>query len=278
MSHDVSQLSRRQKLQLLSKTLRTFRLTDEVGLSELFLGSKLPTKARVAKHLRSSAVLLPPSITADFLAEHIVSAFVAAEPDCASDEPSMRILFLAANPTHTTHLDLEEELRSLEQELRGVKLRDSISLIAQHAVRPDDLVRHVRAEKPNVIHFSGHGSTTGIILRNDTGGHQAVEGEHLKRFLRGREVDLVFLNSCYSKHQADAIRSAVKTVVGTTGAVNDVAARRFTVAFYRSLGEGLSVRDAFRDAKDAVVLHGLTDVFHCGGDLDLVLVADPDVR
>src|SRR5207245_2509466 len=104
-------------------------------------------------------------------------------------------------------------------------------LIARHAVRPDDLIRHVRAEKPNVIHFSGHGSTTGIILRDDSGGYQAVAGANLKRFLEGRGVELVVLNACYSKSQADTIKGAVKTVVGTTDAVGDEAARRFTVAF-----------------------------------------------
>src|SRR5260370_15437847 len=42
---------------------------------------------------------------------------------------TMRILFLAANPSQTSRLDLEDELRNLEQELRGVKFRDSITLI-----------------------------------------------------------------------------------------------------------------------------------------------------
>jgi hypothetical protein len=185
----------------------------------------------------------------------------------------MRILFLAANPSKTSRLDLEEELRSLEDELRGVKFRDSIALIARHAVRPDDLVRFVRAENPNVIHFSGHGSTAGIILRDDDGGFKAIAGVTLRRFLTGRGVDLVVLNACYSKDQADAVLGAVNTVIGTTDAVEDEAARRFTVAFYRSLGDGLPVREAFRDGGDAVALHGLNDVFHGGGDLDLVLVS-----
>jgi hypothetical protein len=189
---------------------------------------------------------------------------------------TMRILFLAANPSQTSPLDLEEELRSLEQELRAVRFRDSITLIARHAARPDDLVRHVREHKPNVIHFSGHGSTTGIILRDDTGGYQAVEGTNLRRFLEGRGVDLVVLNACYSKGQAATIHGAVRVVVGTIDAVGDEAARRFTVAFYRSLGNGLSVREAFRDGGDAVALHGLIDVFHSGGDLDLTFVSATD--
>jgi CHAT domain len=252
-----------------------FRLTDDDGLAELFLEPALPTKASIVRHLRSRAVLLPPSITADFLAEQILSAFHAAKPSPnVLDRGSVRILFLAANPMTTSPLDLEEELRSLELELRGTKFRDSIKLVARHAVRPDDLVRYVRDENPNIIHFSGHGSASGIILRNDSGGDHPVEGPWLKTFLRGRGVDLVVLNACYSKNQADLIRSAVKAVVGTTDAVEDEAARRFTAAFYRSLGNGLSVREAFRDGTDAVVLQGLRDVFHSDGDLDLVLVAD----
>jgi CHAT domain-containing protein len=190
----------------------------------------------------------------------------------AGRQKEMRILFLAANPTETSPLDLEEELRKLEAELRSVKFRDSIALVARHAVRPDDLVRHVRSEKPNVLHFSGHGTAKGIILRTDTGGYQEVEGRTLERFLNGRGVELVVLNACYSKGQADTIQRAVRGVVGTTDAVADEAARRFSVAFYRSLGDGYSVRDAFRDGGDAVALHGLEDVFHAAGDLELALV------
>ena len=190
----------------------------------------------------------------------------------SGEVPKMRILFLAANPSQTSYLDLEEELRGIEQQLRGVKFRDSIKLIARHAIRPDDLILYVREDKPNVIHFSGHGSKKGIILRADSGGYHEVDGVSLRQFLEGRGVDLVVLNACYSRGQADTIQGAVRTVVGTTDAVGDEAARRFSVAFYRSLGNGLSVREAFRDGRDAVALHGLIDVFHSEGELDLMLV------
>jgi len=57
--------------------------------------------------------------------------------------------------------------------------------------------------------------------------------------------------------------------MGTTTAVGDEDARRFAVAFYRSLGNGLSVEEAFRDGTDTVVLSGGTDVFKSRGDLNL---------
>ena len=259
-------------MELLSKTLRTFRLTDDDDLAELFLGPKLPTVARVTRYIRSKAILLPPSITPSFLADQILSAFRDAKPRSSQTEvESLRILFLAANPTTTSRLDLEEELRSLELELKSTNFRDSVRLVARHAVRPDDLVRYVREENPNVIHFSGHGSKNGIVLRNDAGSDHAVEGQQLERFLRSRGIEIVVLNACYSESQAVAVRCAVRAVVGTTDVVEDEAARRFTIAFYRSVGNGLSIREAFRDGTDAVALHGLNDVFHADGDLDFAL-------
>ena len=61
-------------------------------------------------------------------------------------------------------------------------------------------------------------------------------------------------------------------IVGTTAAVEDEAARRFTAAFYRALGDGLAIAEAFRDGTDATVLHGLQDVFWSSGELDRVLL------
>jgi len=184
----------------------------------------------------------------------------------------MRILFLAANPTTTSHIDLEEELRSLESELRGVKYRDQVILTARHAVRPDDLVRFVRSERPTVVHFGGHGSGRGIILRNDEGGYTEVTGASLRRFFLNRGVRLVVLNACYSQEQAKLLSDSVSAVVGTTEVLKDRAAHRFTTAFYRALGEGYSIREAFRDGGDAVILDNREDVFWSNGELDQLLV------
>jgi CHAT domain len=184
----------------------------------------------------------------------------------------LKILFLAANPVDTDRLDLEEELRSIENELRAVKYRDKISFIAKHAVRADDLVRLIRSERPNVIHFSGHGSTDGIVLRDERGEAVLVRGVSLSRLLKERSVDLVVLNACYSQEQARPIEANVKAVIGTRQSVGDEAARRFSTAFYRTLGDGHSIREAFRDGRDAVDLHNLEDVFQIAGNPDIVMV------
>jgi hypothetical protein len=41
---------------------------------------------------------------------------------------------------------------------------------------------------------------------------------------------------------------------------------------YQQLFTGSTIEAAFKDARDTVGLHGLPDVFHADGALDLVLV------
>lgn len=181
------------------------------------------------------------------------------------------ILFLASNPLATSRLDLEEELRVVENELRAVAFRDEVLLVVGHAVRPDDLVKLVREKQPTVVHFSGHGSTEGICLRDDAGDAMLVSGESLQRLFRDRGVELVVLNACFSQKQALTISKVVPAVVGTTSAVGDHAARHFSAAFYRTIGNGLSIKEAFRDGSDAVAAYGLTDVFCTMGDQSRIL-------
>lgn len=191
--------------------------------------------------------------------------------------PSARILFLAANPLTTSHLDLEEELRGIEAELRAVRFRHDITLTTGHAARADDLVRLLRQHQPSIVHFSGHGEPDGIVLRTEAG-HAVVPGDALTRLFRDRGVALVVLNACYSDTQARQLLQAVPAVIGTTDAVDDEAARRFSVAFYRTLGNGHPVKDAFRDAGDAVAIHALVDVFAAHGDLEQLLCGVPRTR
>jgi hypothetical protein len=249
----------------------------------LFCGAGVPGDVWDADHVRYRWLLMQAlyvtyglSIPAALLSLAVVLLRSRAEASAAAGEVAravpVRILFLAANPLDTSHVDLEEELRGIEHELRAVKFRDAFALTARHAIRADDLIREVREQAPRIIHFSGHGSEEGILLRSDHDASQAVQGRDLAQFLKDRGVKLVVLNACYSTYQASEIASAVEAVVGTTDAVDDEAARRFSVAFYRALGEGLSVREAFRDGRDAVTLHGLDDVFRCEGNLDLVFV------
>jgi hypothetical protein len=59
----------------------------------------------------------------------------------------VRILFLASNPGGTSQLDLLEEMREVELQIRGVKYRDQILFEVAPAARPADVIEALREEK-----------------------------------------------------------------------------------------------------------------------------------
>ena len=173
-----------------------------------------------------------------------------------------KILFLAANPDDTDHLALDEECRSIDQKIREADHRDSLELINKWAVRADDLLQYLNQYAPNVIHFSGHGTETSeIVLKDDQGGSKPVSSAALKQLftaLKGN-IKLVMLNACYSRSQAEAIVQVIDCAVGMKTEIGDSAAIAFAASFYRAIGFGASVKDAFEQGRTALMLEGIPE-------------------
>src|SRR6185437_1947934 len=97
---------------------------------------------------------------------------------------SLRILFLAANPTSSAPLDLTRESRRIEERIDAGKRRSNLELVTHWAVRRADLQRILLEEKPHVLHFSGHGSTRSqLLLEDDDGNPAPVEKEALANLI-----------------------------------------------------------------------------------------------
>ena len=141
----------------------------------------------------------------------------------------MRILLIAANSQWTERLDLEEELRGLQDVLKQTRYRDAVELEIGHAARPEDLAPLLSEVNPDIVHFSGHGSEAGIILRDANGNSVEVTGEALRDALKGRGVKLVVFNVCYAADNARTVSDAVDCVIGTTQALEDGMAGLFSV-------------------------------------------------
>src|SRR5687767_3213502 len=91
------------------------------------------------------------------------------------------ILFLSANPKETSTLNLDIELREIDECLRQSDLQDSFKLQSQWAVKVDDIQGHLLRFKPTILHFSGHGSTAGeLIFLNSKNQAQTVSIEALE--------------------------------------------------------------------------------------------------
>lgn len=160
----------------------------------------------------------------------------------------IKILFMTANPEGTTALRLDEEIRSINEQIRAAQHRASFRIVQERAVRTTDIISHLRRHKPQVVHFSGHGSDYGeIILEDQNGKSSAVTSDALEDLFRQLKYNIrcVVLNACFSKNQAKAISKSIECVVGMGTVVTDRAAILFASAFYQTLGFGDSLQEAF---------------------------------
>jgi hypothetical protein len=172
----------------------------------------------------------------------------------------IRALFLAANPLDTERLSLDKEIREIVSKIRSSEYRDLVELISIWAVRPDDLLQSLNTYKPQIVHFSGHGSSTGeIILVDRNGSAKPVPAVALKALFTTLKdnIQVVILNACFSKIQAEAIIQVVDCAIGMVAEIGDEAAITFISSFYRAIGFGRSVQDAFEQGKIALMLEGI---------------------
>jgi hypothetical protein len=161
----------------------------------------------------------------------------------------IKILFLAANPLDTTYLRLDEEIRSIDQALRQTEFRDRFDIRPHLAVRVGDIQDLLLRHRPDIVHFSGHGSESSeIILQDSAGMGRVVPAGGLSALFSVLKDNIrcVVLNACYTEGQAAAIAQHIDCVVGMSRAFADVAAISFATAFYRALGYGRDVETAFK--------------------------------
>lgn len=164
----------------------------------------------------------------------------------------IRLLVLIANPVLESQapLRLDAEVRLIEEALRRSRYRDRFELFTQLATRSDDLRRSLLHHRPQIVHFSGHGTgEDGLLLENDANEMQAVSNEALSQFFsifKAGEIECVLLNACYSEVQANAIHQFVDCVIGMNQPINDTAAVKFAEGFYDALGSGSLYDEAFQ--------------------------------
>lgn len=174
----------------------------------------------------------------------------------------VKILVLATNPEETDPLRLDKEVRSIDQALRQSRFRDKFQLDQQWAVRVSDLQPLLLRYKPDIVHFSGHGSESSeIILEDSEGNSKPVPASALSRLfsLLKDNIQCVVLNACYSEVQAEAIAQHINCVIGMSQAIGDDAAISFSGAFYGALGDGRDVKTAFELGCNQINLEDLDD-------------------
>jgi hypothetical protein len=192
----------------------------------------------------------------------------------------LKILFLAANDPQG-RLQVDEEYHGINHAV--VQCRTRLELVANLAVRRDEIQRGLLHHMPGVVHFGGHGTRAGALSFHGEAGEVTGAGfGALLDALRDR-VQLVVLNACFSATQAESIRDSVGIAIGMDSPISDAAAVAFSGAFYEALAYGRSVLQAFQLGRAAITLRGMPDeaaiprlLVRCDVDASQVILIAPD--
>ncbi len=189
----------------------------------------------------------------------------------------IKILFLASNPSDAARLGLDKELREIQDRLDD---KNKFELIQRSAVRPQDLLRKIVDNKPQIVHFAGHGMRTGeLCLEDEQRNTHRLRPEALAALFKlvSEHVKCVVINTCFSQDQANAIAEHIPFVIGMRKAIGDKAAIEFATGFYTALETDQSIEKieaAFELGRVAIQLAGIP-----AEDLTPVLIfGDPKVR
>jgi hypothetical protein len=168
------------------------------------------------------------------------------------------ILLMSANPKGMTDLNLSNENRKIDRALQLGTERDSFNIEVAQAVCLEDIDYFILRHKPFIVHFSGHGTgEKGLVFEDE----KLVDAEALAGMfaLLAGEIDCVVLNACYSEIQAKAIAKHINYVIGMNQPIGDCAAIEFADGFYKALGFGKDVEQAYQWGCNAIQRAGIPE-------------------
>lgn len=167
------------------------------------------------------------------------------------------ILFLAGNPrTLGEHdLRLDREVREIDDNVLRTQFRDAIRFVPHVATRIRDVTEALNRHRPDIVHFSGHGSESGLVFDDNHGNPHDVDFSQFGLLLQvaTKPVRLVVFNACDSAQQAELACDFVDAAIGMNTSIQDDDAKEFAGAFYNSLGYANSIRTAFDQAVAHVI-------------------------
>lgn len=173
----------------------------------------------------------------------------------------MKVLGVFANPRGSSALRLGEEDRTIRECIRRSRLRDQIQLTIVHAATIDDLRRALLDDEFSVVHFSGHGTNSGLVFEDRDGALYVPPMDALASLLLEYcpPLECVVLNACYSISQGKLTSFGLPWTIAMELPISDDAAIQFAGAFYDSLAAGKAFDFSFRQGLHALRLAGHPD-------------------
>lgn len=167
------------------------------------------------------------------------------------------VIFLAFANDHIDYLyKLTEEQQAIREALRPL-VREGLCEVVYETDTDLDKIWNTfndYRDRIAIFHYGGHAEDYSLLLKKSSGERELAHGEGLVSFLgQQKGLQLVFINGCCTKRQAEELRDrGVPAVIGTSEPVNDAAATQLSATFYRGLAAGRSLQQAWLGARDLV--------------------------
>ena len=174
-----------------------------------------------------------------------------------SNDPQLRLLLLAANPSDEASNHAATEQQRIEDAIREEGKKDKVKLRPIPVVYLDRFAETIATEQPHVVHFAGHGTEDDYLLfvRKDAETSHPVPLATLQTVFQTLieqlhvPIQMVVLNACSSIDIARALSRWVPFTVGMKGKIPVSAAIAFGVGLYRGIAMGKSIHEAVEFGK-----------------------------
>ncbi|MGY3487351.1 hypothetical protein ACVW1C_005234 [Bradyrhizobium sp. USDA 4011] len=176
----------------------------------------------------------------------------------------LSVLYLTADPNKAHSLRVDAEVRKVKEAIRASEYRDNVIVEYSPAAGLKTLLNGLNDFRPQIIHFSGHGSAGGIAMDNGRVGAKADESISFSLLAKALAAtdnppQIVVLNSCDSSGARRALLKLGLIVVSMRTSISDLAAITFAPRFYAAIASGQSIRSAFSQGAVAVEAASITE-------------------
>jgi hypothetical protein len=156
----------------------------------------------------------------------------------------IKILFLSASPRDLSTLKPDVEFRRIFEKIGS---SETFEMYSVSAIRKSDLIPMLLKNKPDIAHFTGHGSEDGIYLENDSRTGDLLDQNDLAEIFErlSRKPRLLFLSSCLTATNIKRLAGVIDFVVASEARIEERAATIFAATFYSHLAYGEMVKNSF---------------------------------
>ncbi|MEU8357357.1 CHAT domain-containing protein [Nonomuraea sp. NPDC048882] len=198
----------------------------------------------------------------------------------------LRVAYLTASPTGEDRLRVDREVREVREGVRGALHRELIDIRDWPAATLPDLITALNEQRPQLVHFSGHGFEDGLVFDGTEG--NMPEGADVDYGLLATALgatdkppQVVVLNACHSFAGVEKLLTSVPVVIAMLDAVSDIAAKAFAAKFYTAIASGQSLASALKQGQvmmEYLAGEGATVevIARDEGDLASPLILPPD--